>query len=108
MTFIVLALMVIALLAAYLALLATWTVVRDQALPVAGRVIRILAAWVLPIGAAIAILRTSAELAPECLPPRRFLWPVHWLMHVAPRRPNTLADEADVGAYGSPGRHDGD
>jgi hypothetical protein len=108
MSFIVFALLVVAFLAVYLGLLATWTVAHDQAIPVAGRVARILAAWLLPIGAAVAILRASAELAPECLPSRRFLWPVRWLMHVAPSRPNTLADEAGVGVYGSPGRHDGD
>jgi hypothetical protein len=99
MTFLVVALLLVTALAVYLALL-------DSTLPVGGRAMRIVAAWLLPIGGAVSILRASAELAPESLPPRALLRPLHWLLHVAPRRPNTLADEADVGAYGSPGRHD--
>jgi len=106
MTFIVLALSLVAALTAYLAILATWAATHDPTLPVAGRAIRIVAAWLLPIAGAVSILRAAAELAPESLPPQTLLRPLRWLLHVSPRRPNTLADETDVGAYGNPGRHE--
>jgi hypothetical protein len=108
MTFIIVALSIVAVLAVYLAILATWTVAHDLTLPVAGRALRIVAAWLIPIGGAVSILRASAELAPESLPPLALLQPLRWLLHVSPSRPNSLADEADVGAYGSPARHEGE
>ena len=106
MAFLVVALVVVATLALYLAILATWAVAHDPTLPKAGRISRILASWLLPIGAAVSILRSVAELAPASMPAKRFLAPVQWLLHVPPRRPNTLADESDSAGYGNPGRHE--
>jgi hypothetical protein len=93
-------------MAAYLAVLATWTVVHDSATPVAGRIIKVLGAWLLPIGVAAMILRSAEELAPETLPAKHFLVPVRWLMHTSPQRPNNLAD--DNNEFVGSGRHDGD
>jgi hypothetical protein len=107
-TLLVSALIAVAALACYLAILATWAIVHDPTISLIGRIVRILGAWLLPVAAAVSILRSAAELAPESLPSRRLLLPVGWLLRISPRRPNNLADETDNSMIGSPGRHDSD
>ncbi len=106
MSFLVLALVVVAALAVYLAILATWTLVHDPTITAVGRVARVMGAWLLPVGVAVSILRSASEFAPESLPSRQLLLPVRWLLRTSTQRPNPLADDHDnfVGS----GRHDGD
>ncbi len=107
MTFLVSALVLAAAMAAYLAILATWTVVHDSTIPIAGRIIKVVGAWLLPIGMAVMILRSAEELAPETLPAKHhLLMPVRWLLRTSPQRPNNLAD--DNNEFVGSGRHDGD
>jgi hypothetical protein len=102
------ALILLGVLAFYLSALATWAVVRDPTIDRAGRIARIVVAWLFPIAPAVAILRSAAELAPDSLPPGGFLWPVVWLLRISPRAPNNLADETDDSLSGGSGRNDGD
>lgn len=89
-------LLVLVVIAVYLAMLATWALLRDPTINTAGRVARILVAWVLPLGGPASALRSVAELSPESMPPRVLLAPFSWLLFVPPRKPNMLAadDEA--------------
>jgi hypothetical protein len=93
-------------MAAYLAVLATWTVVHDSSTPVAGRIIKGVGAWLLPVGVAVMILRSAEELAPETLPAKHLLVPIRWLMRTSPQRPNNLAD--DNNEFVGSGRHNDD
>lgn len=88
-------LLVLVVIAVYLAMLATWALLRDPTISTAGRVARILMAWLLPIGGPVSILRSIAELSPESMPPRALTAPFSWLWFVSPRAPNALADEDD-------------
>jgi hypothetical protein len=105
LSFLLIALALVAALATYLAILATWTAVHDPTINSVGRVVRIVGAWLLPVGVAVSILRSAAELAPESLPSKHLLSPVRWLLR-ASERPNDLADDHDN--YAGSGRQDGD
>lgn len=108
MTFLIAALIAVAVLAVYLAALATWTLRRDLTLNTYGRVARTILAWIIPVGMAVAVLRSSAELSPDSLPPERFLKPVRWLIQVPARRPNNLADEVAGEGHTASGRNQDD
>jgi hypothetical protein len=76
---------VVAVLAFYLAMLATWSLAHDPTLTRTGRITRVMLAWLVPIAAPVAILRAAAELVPQALPRSALLWPVRWLLHDRPR-----------------------
>ena len=88
-------LLVLAVIAVCLAMLATWALLRDPTINTAGRIARIVMAWLLPIGGPLSLLRSISELSAESLPPRGLLRPFAWLLFVTPRVPNALAAEDD-------------
>ena len=70
---------VVGVIAVYLALLATWSLSRDETLTRSGRVARVVLAWLVPVIGPMFLLKSAAELAPESLPASAFIWPVRWL-----------------------------
>ena len=53
--------------------------------------------WLVPVVGPMLYLRSTAELAPDALPSRRWLWPVRWLFYVKPSTIScTPEDAADV------------
>ena len=91
----------VAALAFYLAMLATWSLARDTTLTRTGRITRILLAWLVPIAAPVAILRGAAELVPQTLPSPALLWPVRWLLSDRPRPYDPGYQPYDSGDGGS-------
>jgi hypothetical protein len=106
MAFLVGLLLVLTIIAVYLAMLATWALLRDTTIDTTGKIARIVLAWLLPIGGPVILLRSVSELSPESMPPRALIAPFSWLLFVAPRKPNALAAEDEApDAYGHRG-HD--
>ena len=95
---------VVAALAFYLAVLATWSLAHDPTLERTGRITRLLLVWLVPIAAPVAILRAAAELVPHTLPRPALLWPVRWLLKDRPR-PHGPGYEAYVPGEGPTSDH---
>jgi len=91
-----------ALLAIYAAALASWSIAHDPTLPVAGRIARYAAVWLLPFFGAAWVLRSAADLAPDSLPPLRALRPLIPLFYISRVKYHALADRHDLAAYGMP------
>ena len=88
---------VIGLFVAYCALLATYAVWRDFTLTGAQKVLRTVYVWLVPVVGPMLYLRSTAELATDAVPSRRWLWPVRWLFYVKPSTIScTPEDAADV------------
>jgi hypothetical protein len=91
----------VSVIAAYLALLATWSLSHDETLTRSGRVARVVLAWLVPIIGPMFLLRSAAELAPESLPAPAFTWPVRWLWASGrPVRGDTGPDDSGFIALG--------
>lgn len=88
---------VIGLFVAYCALLATYAVWRDFTLTGVQKSLRTVYVWLVPVVGPMLYLRSTAELAPNAVPSRRWLWPVRWLFYVKPSTIScTPEDAADV------------
>lgn len=74
-----------------------YAVWRDFTLTGAQKVLRTVYVWLVPVVGPMLYLRSTAELAPDALPSRRWLWPVRWLFYVKPSTIScTPEDAADV------------
>lgn len=98
-------LLTLAVVAVYLAALATWAILRDPTIDSAGRVARIIAAWILPIGAPVMTLRSIGEFCPDALPPQRWWRPFRFLLVADGWKANPLPDDYPEGGGG---QRDGD
>ncbi len=87
------ALSVLAVVWIYAAILSTWTLTRDETLTLAGKLVRMLLAWLLPLAGSVYVLRSAADVSPSSLPPRPFLIPLRPLMYVGPRPRSDLASQ---------------
>jgi tellurite resistance protein TehA-like permease len=97
----------VSVIAAYLALLATWSLSHDETLTRSGRVARVVPAWLVPIIGPMFLLRSAAELAPESLPAPAFTWPVRWLWAAGrPVRGDSGPGDAAGLDYGVASHHD--
>jgi len=98
----------LAVIAFYLALLATWSLAHDETVSGAIRVARVVLVWFLPLIGPMFTLRSAAEVAPESLPATMFTWPVRWLW-AASRPVKGDSGPGDGGSldYGSVGSGDG-
>ncbi len=96
-----------AVIATYLALLATWSIAHDDTLSRPGKVGRVVLAWLLPIIGPVIQLMSAAELAPESLPTSMVTWPVRWLWTPSrPARGDSGPGDAAGLDYGSAGSGD--
>ena len=88
---------VIGLFVAYCALVATYVVWRDFTLTGVQKVQRTVYVWLVPMVGPMPYLRSTAELAPNAVPSRRWLWPVRWVFYVKSSTIScTPEDAADV------------
>ena len=95
----------IALFSAYLSIVATFALARDDTLSSAGRVARIVLAWFLPLVAPLIMLRSIAEVSAGSLPPLAPIKPTVWLLNVRARRVNDLAADDDSPGSWPGGEH---
>ena|ERR1700722_11661280 len=87
----------IALIAFYLALVATICIVRDRTLPRLTAISRLLVSWLVPLLGAILAIRVATEESPQNLPRRWWLWPLRPLLVDAAPAPG-FAEVTDMRA----------